>query len=212
VLNPPVEAAGAASGACGVFFLVNVLRSMDFFRALDEHFEVDPTVGGWAWVELVARALLGPDAAGLADDAVWRVLAELDGREPDVLPGGGFVAPRTEALPEWWIDLFRGAPPAPEASPPLGMQPTAALGRFLDVVIPVIRARVEAALSAAGGDPEERLEPALLRRMGTVAATRTHVDVHLDLDQATLPVRLAGLDANPGWVPELARVVTFYFA
>lgn len=212
ILHPPVEEARAASGACGVFFLVNVLRSMGFFRALDEHFGVEPAVGGWAWVELVARALLGPDAGGLADDPLWRVLAELDGREPDVLPGGGFVAPRTEALPERWIDLFRGAPPAPESSPPLGMRPSAALRRFLDVVIPVIRARIEAALAAAGGDADERLETALLRRMGTVAATRTHVDVHLELDQATLPVRLAGLDANPGWVPELARVVTFYFA
>ncbi|WP_420129119.1 hypothetical protein, partial [Longimicrobium sp.] len=212
VLNPPVDEARAASGACGVFFLVNVLRSMGFFRALDEHFGVEPAVGGWAWVELVARALLGPDAAGLADDPLWRVLAELDGREPEVLPGGGFAAPRTEALPERWIDLFGGTPPAPEPSPPLGMQPSGALTRFLDVVIPVIRARIGAALVAAGGDADERLETALLRRMGAVAATRTHVDVHLELDQATLPVRLAGLDANPGWVPELARVVTFYFA
>jgi len=49
-------------------------------------------------------------------------------------------------------------------------------------------------------------------RIGTVEATRTHVDVRMALDQATLPVRLAGLDATPGWVPELARVVTFTFA
>lgn len=212
VLNPPAEEVGAASAACGVFYLVNVLRSMAFFRALDEHFALEPAVGGWGWVELVARALLGPDAGGLADDPVWRVLAELDGREPDVLPGRGFLAPRTEALPGRWMDLFGGTPPAPAPSPPLGMRPSAALQAFLDLVIPVIRARIQAALVAAGGEADERLETTLVRRMGTVTATRTHVDVHMEPDQATLPVRLAGLDANPGWVPELARVVTFYFA
>lgn len=211
VHEAPPEEARAASAACGVFYLVNVLRSLGFHRALDEHFEVPPVVGGWAWVELVARGLLGPRAGGLADDPVWRLLAELDGRAPDALPGGGFVPPASERLPDAWIDRFGGHPPAPEPSPPLGMDAHPELQRFLDLVIPVIRARVLAALRAAGGDPEEGLETLLIRRLGTVEATRTHVDVRMELDQATLPVRLAGLDATPGWVPELARVVTFYF-
>jgi hypothetical protein len=212
VLAPPAEEARAASGACGVFFLVNALRSLGFFRALDEHFALPPVVGGWGWVELVARALLGPRAGGLADDPVWRVLAELDGRAPDELPGGGFVAPGTWTLPGGWIDLFRGSPPPPEPSAPLGVHPPAGLQRFLDLVTPVVGARIRLALAAAGADPDEPLETALLRRLGTVEATRTHVDVRMDMDQATLPVRLSGLDANPGWVPELARVVTFHFA
>ena len=33
----------------------------------------------------------------------------------------------------------------------------------------------------------------------------------MDLDQIDIAVRLAGLDANPGWVPALGRVVTFSF-
>jgi len=212
VRTPPAEEARAASGACGVFFLVNVLTSLGFFRALDEHFHLLPVVGGWGWVELVARALLGPRGAGLADDPVWRVLAELDGREPDERPGGGFVAPSVEALPGRWIDLFGGEPPPPAPSPPMGVDVSAELQRFLDAAVPVVRARVAAALAAAGSDPDEPLETALLRREGTVEATRTHVDVHMETGQVTLAVRLAGLDANPGWVPELARVVTFYFA
>jgi hypothetical protein len=195
-----------------VFYLVNVLRSMDFHRALDEHFGVEPAIGGWGWIELVARGLLGPRAGGLADDPLWRLLAVLDGRDPEELPGAGFAAPRTERLPDAWIDLFRGHPPPPEPSPPLGMRPGAELQRFLDLLVPVVRARIAAALAAAGGDPAEGLETALVRRIGTVEATRTHVDVRMELDQATLPVRLAGLDATPGWVPELARVVTFHFA
>jgi hypothetical protein len=212
IFSPPVEEARVASGACGVFFLVNVLRSMDFFRLLDEHFGVAPVVGGWGWVELAARALLGPDAAGLADDPLWRLLAEVDGRDPEELPGAGFPPVSIDRLPDAWIELFGGAPPSPEPSPLLGMEGPVELRRFLDVIIPVVRARIGAALRAVGADPDEGLETALFRREGTVDATRTHVDVHMAVDQVTLPVRLAGLDANPGWVPELARVVTFYFA
>jgi hypothetical protein len=211
VHEAPPEEARAASAACGVFYLVNVLRSLRFNRALDEHFGVPPVIGGWGWIELVARGLLGPGAGGLADDPVWRLLAELDGRAPDALPGGGFIPPQSERLPDAWTDLFGGRPPAPQASPLLGMDAHPDLRRFVDLVIPVIHARIAAALHAAGGDPEEGLETMLIRRMGTVEATRTHVDVRMELDQATLPVRLAGLDATPGWVPELARVVTFYF-
>lgn len=212
VFSPPVDEARVASGACGVFFLVNVLKSMDFFRLLDEHFGVAPVVGGWGWVELAARALLGPDAAGLADDPLWRLLAEVDGREPEELPGAGFPPMSIGRLPEAWTELFGGAPPSPQPSPLLGMEGSPELRSFFDLVTPVVRARIGAALRAAGADPDEGLESALFRREGSVDATRTHVDVHMAVDQVTLPVRLAGLDANPGWVPELARVVTFYFA
>jgi len=45
----------------------------------------------------------------------------------------------------------------------------------------------------------------------TLYLTRTHVDVVFALDQIRLAVRLAGLDQNPGWVPQLARVVTFHY-
>lgn len=209
---PPLDDALVASDACGVFFLVNVLRSMAFFSALDEHFRIPPRVGGWGWMELVARALLAPSSSRFASDPVWRLLAGLDGREPAERPGAGFIAGEMETLPPGWIDLFGGAPPAPTPSPLLGMTANPQLQRFLDLTIPVIRARIESALRRAGDDGSQPFGTALLIRGGTIAASRTHVDVRMALDQATLPVRLAGLDANPGWVPELARVVTFYFA
>jgi hypothetical protein len=41
--------------------------------------------------------------------------------------------------------------------------------------------------------------------------TATHVDLVMPMNEISVPVRLAGLDANPGWVPELGRVVTFHF-
>jgi hypothetical protein len=39
----------------------------------------------------------------------------------------------------------------------------------------------------------------------------THVDLHAALHAVRLPVRLAGLDVNPGWLPWLGRVVTFHY-
>jgi hypothetical protein len=52
---------------------------------------------------------------------------------------------------------------------------------------------------------------ALVARPGHVAFTRTHVDVVLPLRDLDLRVRRAGLDADPGWVPWLGRVVTFHY-
>ncbi len=49
------------------------------------------------------------------------------------------------------------------------------------------------------------LEPA------TLYLTRTHVDLVFTLEQIRLDLRLAGLDRDPGWVPELARVITFHY-
>jgi hypothetical protein len=209
--GPPIEVAETMSGACGVFYLVNVVRSLGFFRALDDHFHLPCVVGGWGWIELLARALLGPRAAGLADDPVWRVLAGLDGREPEVPAGMGFIAPPVDTLPDAWAAILRDASAeSPAPSPLLGMEPSAELQRFLDRVVPFVRVRLESALRAGGAD--EGLESALFRRIGRIQATRAHVDVRMELDQVSVAVRIAGLDATPGWVPELARVITFYFA
>lgn len=41
--------------------------------------------------------------------------------------------------------------------------------------------------------------------------SRTHIDIVFSLDQISLDLRLAGLDRDPGWVPELARVITFHY-
>jgi hypothetical protein len=62
----------------------------------------------------------------------------------------------------------------------------------------------------------ERLDPPdaiahYLQEPATLYLTRTHVDVVFRLDQIRLDVRLAGLDRDPGWVPELARVLAFHY-
>lgn len=53
--------------------------------------------------------------------------------------------------------------------------------------------------------------PELLQLNATVHFTPSHVDLYAPLNSVRLPVRLAGLDLNPGWLPWLARVVTFHY-
>lgn len=81
---------------------------------------------------------------------------------------------------------------------------------FLDDALPPLQLRIESGLRAAGDD--DPLERALLMRRGRVQSSATHVDVHMHLDEVTLPVRVLGLDASPGWVPALARVLTLHYA
>jgi hypothetical protein len=50
-----------------------------------------------------------------------------------------------------------------------------------------------------------------LAQPGRIAVTRTHVDVVLDLDRVDLAARVCCLDRDPGWVPDLGRIVLFHF-
>jgi hypothetical protein len=71
-------------------------------------------------------------------------------------------------------------------------------------VLPYARWRLDRALNGA------RIEEALMRT-GSLYLTATHVDLVMPMSEISLPVRLAGLDANPGWAPEFGRVITFHF-
>lgn len=51
----------------------------------------------------------------------------------------------------------------------------------------------------------------LVRRPGFVLATRTHLHVLFDLEQADVQLRRAAIDVNPGYVPYWGRVVTFHY-
>jgi hypothetical protein len=54
-------------------------------------------------------------------------------------------------------------------------------------------------------------QPELLAIEGRVTPTSSHLDVEFPMSAVRLPVRLAGLDLNPGWTPWLGRVVTFHY-
>jgi hypothetical protein len=102
---------------------------------------------------------------------------------------------------------------------PLSLSLSPALRRFLHFVLPYARWRLDRALRGVRGSgeftsPHGGVKPPLqdaLLRAGRLYLTLTHVDLVMPMSEISVPVRLAGLDANPGWVPELSRVVTFHF-
>ncbi len=51
----------------------------------------------------------------------------------------------------------------------------------------------------------------LLRMDATIKFSPSHVDIHTAINNVRLPVRLAGLDVNPGWLPWLGKVVSFHY-
>jgi hypothetical protein len=94
----------------------------------------------------------------------------------------------------------------------LGIKLEAELRRFLAFLLPYVRYRLALALglSAAPNGSFDFAAELLLRR-GSLYVTATHVDLVMGMAQATGPIRLSGLDADPGWIPELGRVVKFSF-
>jgi hypothetical protein len=87
---------------------------------------------------------------------------------------------------------------------PVSLSVSPELRRFLHFVLPYARWRLDGALRGA------RLEDALLRA-SRLYVTATHVDLVMPLREISVPVRMAGLDANPGWIPEMGRIVDFHF-
>lgn len=85
-----------------------------------------------------------------------------------------------------------------------GLHLSPQLRRFLHFLLPYVRWRLRRAL----GDTS--LTDAL-RRTGMLYITPNHVDLVMRMKQISVPVRIAGLDANPGWTPELGRIIKFHF-
>jgi hypothetical protein len=80
--------------------------------------------------------------------------------------------------------------------------------RWLALALPYVRLRLRLAL---GAERRRDAVRALLLRPGRVYANATHLDLVMDIGQISLPARLAGLDRDPGWLPEFGRVVRFHF-
>ncbi|MBZ5569172.1 MAG: hypothetical protein LAN64_15140 [Acidobacteriia bacterium] len=268
LLRPAIGDEPVQTELGGVFFLVNLLRALRLPAILETEFGVEG-INGWELMELLARCLIGPRHISLAQDPVWKALADLAGRSPDFTAGADFSGQQNYRLPQSWI-LDPDSPPlsllgvrlrrqrlqmwhqegfflidsiaeeAPSlrtakvaaaswlnadssvrwtawrnvvrrehtACVPLDMRLNGDLRRFLVFLLPYVSWRLALAL---GLRRRRELTKTLLLRRARVFATATHVDVVMDLSLVTIPVRMSGLDADPGWVPDLGRVVKFNF-
>jgi hypothetical protein len=82
--------------------------------------------------------------------------------------------------------------------------------RWLEEALSEVRSLLKKAL---GPPTEDNPEPerTMLRCQARVYVTSTHVDIVMGLENISLPVRMAGLDRDPGWVADFARVILFHF-
>jgi hypothetical protein len=245
----------------GVLYLLNLFSALGLPEIFDRNWRLSQYLSGWGLAELLGRALLAPLNPVEEQDALWALLAELEGRQPGEPPGVGLRADHYR-IPDSWLatlpvaswryvqragrlrlwhplgiplaDLpIRGSiqdtlaqaslvPPALEPATVEPLSPTClqdfqatawhrtlppAARRLCRWIFPYLRWRLHRALDT----PDDAALAALLRRRGRVCATATHVDLVLPLDAIALPARRAGLDADPGWVRDLMRVVSFHY-
>lgn len=54
-------------------------------------------------------------------------------------------------------------------------------------------------------------DESLINVPASIVSSASHIDVYFSLESVQLPVRLAGMDVNPGWVAWIGRVVTLHY-
>ena len=219
VANAPVASTvmldGIDTELGGVLFLLNVMQRLDLPACFEPDWRLASRVGPWGVLELLGRGLLASSELSTflkvdnsSADPLWAALAAIDGREPGELPGAALIVPERVHVPEGWLAWLDGE----IASPGLAMTDglLAGLGHgarcWLAGVVPLLRRMLERAL---GGEADA--VAALLLRRGRLHVTSSHVDLVLPLDSVSLAVRRAGLDFDPGWLPDFGRVVRFHY-
>ncbi len=207
---------GQSTELGGALYLINMMAVLDLPGCFEAGWRLASRVGAWGTLDALARQLLGDELPRLQEDSLWPALAHLDGRPPGHPPG--FRLPRSrsrrwpdfELPPDWLKDL-------PEldlatlsrdrlrqiraAYPPL-------LAGWLGRVLPFITARLRLALRLT---PQASLSHALLLVPGKFYLAPSNLDLVASIESISLAVRMAGLDSDPGWVPEFSRFVRFHF-
>ena len=202
---------GVFTALGGVLYLINLLGRLDLLHNWQEEEVLAEFVSGWAMVEALAHCLLwyGGLHESYRNDAIWHVLALLDGREP----GTPVVTGLPEALPalaRQWFATGSEEISYSRAAASLLIRPDEQVLDWLVRVSGFVY-RLLARMLEISPDEPGRLVQLALCHPGQLIANRTHVDLHMSLEESNIAVRRAGLDGDPGWVPDLGRIVYFHF-
>jgi hypothetical protein len=184
----------------GFAYLINLMCRLDLPDCFEDDWRLATAVGPWGTLELLGRALACSSAA---NDALWPALAQLASRPEGTLPGLELVRPEECCLPETWSVPDAVSETWQPSSLTAGLSEAAV--DWLRLVGPVVQHVLR--LRLGGDDPAAEL----LRQPGQVYISSTHVDVVLPLDAISIPIRIAGLDRDPGWLPDFGRVVKIHF-
>jgi hypothetical protein len=191
----------------GLFYLINLAIYLGFYGDFTTPAEPGIELNIWDFVALLGRELVGKP---LQDDPVWRLLAQLAGREEGEQPGRNFEPQDEWRLPDLPSFEFR-VPSFEFKNSTLEKEletRNPKLKTWLGRLLPYVRARLR---KAFGLTTSEDPATVMCRQRARVRATATHVDVFFALAELPIEIRLAGLDRDPGWVPSAGRFVTFHF-
>lgn len=144
--------------------------------------------------ELAADTALGARPLRWTLYALAAELAAVAARDPAALAFAG-LGPEAE-------------PPSARAAPPSDDE-RAAIARARASVVARLRERLDPEGEDAADD-EDLLEQ-VCARSGEIVADPGWIEVRLSLDEASIGIRRAGLDLDPGWLPWLGVVVRYVY-
>ena len=209
---------GFASDFAGLMFLLNAFLAMglypDFTRPADAGLALAPT-------RLLDRLALHWFGSPYGGDQLHKALAP-DAADPP-LPNRWQVEPA-------WLEAFAGEEEAAiattsrhqmlwhQAGFPLAEEPLSKRvkrrkrGQRQDQAARWLRCLalyLDARIQRATDDPELGLSSLAIPGHCRISADR--IDIDLALADLPLPLRLAGLDRDPGWLPAEGRAIAFHF-
>ncbi len=91
----------------GALYLLNLCAWLDIPDCFVNAWPDAAPPSAWAVMEALTLALLGDAGREYEDDALWPLLAELDGREPGMPLGCGMVFPERFSLPLEWLNILK---------------------------------------------------------------------------------------------------------
>jgi hypothetical protein len=196
VAAQPAAAAASVSavrhtGYGGLFYLLNIALAWRVYGDFTMPRHPGISLPPWDLLAWTGRTWFGRDFEA---DPLWPLLAELAGRDLPALPGDDF-----DDAPDWTApaDAVVDCAAAQAESHPRR--------RWLQHWRLSVEARLRTALGCGEG-----IE-LLCRHRAGVAVSEAAVDVSLSLAALPLPIRFAGLDRDPGWIPAAGRSVIFHF-
>jgi hypothetical protein len=228
VLFEPAQEAGAqvATRFGGVFYLLNAALALGLYGDFTTPRTIGLALLPWEWLALVGRAWFGRD---FTRDPVWELLAGLAGRRGHDEPGRDFIAPVEWTVDRsWLLPWSEGAVlrtqrtrtrrrvlhPAGFAvrDAPLERRGSGSPAQDRARWLARLREYLVARLALALAEPDTSRVPGMVcRHRAQVFVTDSRVQVHLSLTELPLPIRMAGLDRDPGWVPAAGRTIAFHF-
>lgn len=216
----------------GVLFLLNLLGGLRLPECFDDDCGLSEHITGWGLAELLARALLGGACDEFEDDPVWGALAHLDGRAHGEPPAEGLRVGDSYRAPSRWTSLFAPRDGEEDAALSQALEPDlevdgdtfenlraygratlpSDLRRWMSWTFPFLSYALRRSLAEPGeAQADASAVRELLIRRGRLYCTATHVDLLLEASAVSFAARRSGLDASPGWVRDLMRVVAFHF-